>query len=106
MAPDEFYNFTLWINGGPADAYVDPIPPYNPRHIYVFIIDASAARWTFAVGDAGIPTTAASTRLPCASASHADGQVAATAQSRLSGVGLESRLQPDWLSAHAGTASG
>ncbi len=51
--PDEFYNFTLWINGGPADAYVNPIPPYNPRHIYVFIIDAPGGPLTFAVGDAG-----------------------------------------------------
>jgi hypothetical protein len=48
----EGYNFTLWINGGPADAFVDPIPPYNPNHVYVFQIDAPEGSLTFAVGDA------------------------------------------------------
>lgn len=51
--PTEFYNWTLWINGGPADNFVNPIPPYNPRHIYVFTITAPGGPLTFAVGDAG-----------------------------------------------------
>lgn len=50
--PDWEYNFTLWINGGPADAYVYPIPPYNPDHVYVFQIVAPGGPLTFAVGDA------------------------------------------------------
>jgi hypothetical protein len=45
------FNFTLWINGGPVDAFVDPIPPYNPDHVYVFQIDAPEGLLTFAVGD-------------------------------------------------------
>lgn len=49
--PELEYNFTLWINGGVADAYVDKIPPYNPRHIYVFQIDAPDGPLNFAVGD-------------------------------------------------------
>lgn len=51
--PTEFFNWTLWINGGPADNFVDPIPPYNPEHIYVFAITAPGGLLTFAVGDAG-----------------------------------------------------
>jgi hypothetical protein len=51
--PMEFYNWTLWINGGPVDAFVDPIPPYNPDHVYVFHIYAPERPLTFAVGDTG-----------------------------------------------------
>lgn len=51
--PTEFFNWTLWINGGPADSLVNPIPPYNPEHVYVFAITAPAGPLTFAVGDAG-----------------------------------------------------
>jgi hypothetical protein len=47
----EGYNFALWINGGPADAFVDPILPYNPDHVYVFQIDVPEGPLTFAVGD-------------------------------------------------------
>ena len=47
----EWYNATLWINGGPADAFLDPIPPYNPDHVYVFQIDVPEGPLTFAVGD-------------------------------------------------------
>lgn len=50
--PEEFFNFTLWINGGPVDAFLDQIPPYNPRHIYVFQIKVPPGPLTFAVGDA------------------------------------------------------
>ena len=45
------FNFTLWINGGPVDDFVDPIPPYNPDHVYVFQIDVPEGPLTFAVGD-------------------------------------------------------
>lgn len=51
--PMEFYNWMLWINGGPADNFVSPIPPYNPEHVYVFTITAPGGPLTFAVGDAG-----------------------------------------------------
>jgi hypothetical protein len=51
--PTEFFNWVLWINGGPADAFVNPIPPYNPDHVYVFTIDAPGGPLTLAVGDAG-----------------------------------------------------
>jgi hypothetical protein len=47
----EFYNFTLWINGEPADTLVEPIPPYNPYHVYQVTIDAPGGRLVFAVGD-------------------------------------------------------
>jgi hypothetical protein len=50
--PDGWFNFTLWINGGPADSFVDPIPPYNPAHVYVFYIVVPEGPLTFAVGDA------------------------------------------------------
>jgi hypothetical protein len=50
--PKEEFNFTLWINGGPVDAFLDQIPPYNPRHIYVFQIKVPQGPLTFAVGDA------------------------------------------------------
>jgi hypothetical protein len=49
----EWYNWILWINGGHADDFVDPIPPYNPDHVYVFQIDVPEGPLTFAVGDAG-----------------------------------------------------
>ncbi len=49
--PTEWFNWTLWINGGPVDVFVDPIPPYNPDHVYVFQIDAPEGPLTFAVGD-------------------------------------------------------
>jgi len=51
--PTEFYNWMLWINGGPADNFVNPIPLYNPEHIYVFTINAPGGPLAFAVGDAG-----------------------------------------------------
>ncbi len=51
--PTEFYNWTLWINGGPADNWVQPIPPYNDAHIYNFSMNAPGSPLTFAVGDAG-----------------------------------------------------
>jgi hypothetical protein len=51
MRYDEFYNFTLWINGEPADTLVDPIPLFNPDHVYEFTIKAPGGRLVFAVGD-------------------------------------------------------
>jgi len=50
--PEEEYNFTLWINGGVVDAFLDKIPPYNPDHVYVIQIDVPEGPLTFAVGDA------------------------------------------------------
>lgn len=52
--PEEWYNFTLWINDGPADMFVDPIPAYNPGHVYTFEINARGRSLTFAVGDVGV----------------------------------------------------
>jgi hypothetical protein len=49
--PDPLFNWTLWINGGPADLYVNPIPPYNPEHVYVFDIVAPGGPLNFAVGN-------------------------------------------------------
>ena len=49
--PIEFYNFTLWIDGGPADNYVQPIPPYNDKHTYNFFIQSSGNPINFSVGD-------------------------------------------------------
>ena len=51
--PTTFYNWTLWINGGPADNLVQPIPSYNPAHVYTFTINAPGGPLTFAVGDTG-----------------------------------------------------
>ena len=45
------YNYTLWINDGPADLYVSPIPAYNPQHVYTFSIVAPGGKLQFAVGD-------------------------------------------------------
>lgn len=52
-APDFFYDWSLWINGGPADDDVQPIPTYDPGHIYTFAITAPGGPLTFAVGDTG-----------------------------------------------------
>lgn len=46
-----FYDWTLWINGAPADRFLRPIPPYNPRHTYTFTIHAPGGPLRFAVGD-------------------------------------------------------
>ena len=50
----DYYNFGLWINGGPVDNWVSPIPPYRADHTYSFAIHAPGNRLTFAfgVGDA------------------------------------------------------
>lgn len=44
-------DFTLWINGGPADDFVQPIPPFRDDHVYNFQITAPGGPLTFAVGD-------------------------------------------------------
>ncbi len=49
--PTSFHNWTLWINGGPADNFVQPIPPYSPDHRYTLIINAPGGPLTFGVGD-------------------------------------------------------
>lgn len=49
--PTEEFNWTLWINGGPVDVFVNRIPPFNPDHVYVFHINVSEGQLTFAVGD-------------------------------------------------------
>jgi len=47
----DYYNFTLHIDGGPADAYVQPIPAYRADHVYTFRITAPGGPLTFGVGD-------------------------------------------------------
>ncbi len=49
--PTQYYNWTLWINGGPAGNFVSPIPPYNPSHVYTFTLNAPGGPLNFAVGD-------------------------------------------------------
>src|SRR5579885_2267785 len=49
--PTEYYNWTLWINGSPADNFVHPIPPYHPSHVYTFTMNAPGGTLNFAVGD-------------------------------------------------------
>lgn len=48
--PTEYYNWSLWINGGPADAWVQPIPAYRGDHVYTFQIHAKGGKLTFAFG--------------------------------------------------------
>ena len=43
--------WTLWINGGVADDYVNPIPSYTSSHDYTFTYTAPAGVQTFAIGD-------------------------------------------------------
>jgi hypothetical protein len=45
--------FTLWINDGPAENYVNPIPAYRADHNYSFSIFAPGGRikFSFGVGD-------------------------------------------------------
>ena len=44
--------WTLWINGGVADNYVNPIPAYNSNHVYSFTIHLQQTGYlTFAIGD-------------------------------------------------------
>ncbi|MEA3334574.1 MAG: sugar-binding protein [Chloroflexota bacterium] len=50
--PTAWFNWTLWINDGPADRFVDPIPAYRDDHVYSFTIEAPGGPLTFAVGDA------------------------------------------------------
>ena len=45
------YDWTLWINGQPSDAYVSTTPAYSNTHRYIFTITAPGGRLTFAVGD-------------------------------------------------------
>ncbi|MCB0240179.1 MAG: hypothetical protein KDH08_16385, partial [Anaerolineae bacterium] len=47
------YNYTLWINNGPADVFVSPIPAYAPQHVYTFSIAAPGGSLRFAIGDEG-----------------------------------------------------
>jgi hypothetical protein len=61
--PTAFYNWTLWINGGPADNYVNPIPAYNPNHAYTFVITAPGGPLTFAVGDTNTSDNAGAYRI-------------------------------------------
>lgn len=49
--PKYIDDWELWINGGPADSYVQPIPAYWSDHVYSFTIVAPGGRLTFAVGD-------------------------------------------------------
>jgi len=48
--PKTFENFTLWINGEPAD-YSISIPIFRLDHTYSFPINAQGSKLTFAVGD-------------------------------------------------------
>ena len=44
--------WTLWINGGVADNYVNSIPDYNSNHFYSFTIHLQQTGYlTFAIGD-------------------------------------------------------
>lgn len=43
--------WTLWINGGVADDYVQPIPDYNSSHVYTFTINAPGGTLSFGIGD-------------------------------------------------------
>ena len=58
--PTEYYNWTLWINGEPADTLVSSIPKYSSDHVYVFVINAPGGRLRFSVGDAGADDNAGS----------------------------------------------
>ena len=49
--PNYLYTWELWINGGPSDYYVQPIPPYHSDHVYTFTIIAPGGALNFAVGD-------------------------------------------------------
>jgi hypothetical protein len=46
----DYYNFGLWVNGGPVDNYLNAIPPYNDAHTYTFSIVVRGGRIVFAFG--------------------------------------------------------
>lgn len=48
--PTTLYNFTLWINGEPADYFI-PVPGFRLDHTYSFQLNAPGGRLTFAIGD-------------------------------------------------------
>ena len=48
--PTEYFNWSLWINGGPADRYLQTIPAYRSDHVYVFELELRGERITFALG--------------------------------------------------------
>lgn len=51
-APPKYYDtWELWINGGPSDYYVQPIPAFKNDHVYSFAMKAPGGPLTFAVGD-------------------------------------------------------
>ena len=45
--------WVLWINGGPSDNWVNPIPSYSATHVYSFVVNAIGGPLTFSVGDTG-----------------------------------------------------
>lgn len=46
------YNWALWINNQPADAFLaQSIPHYSANHVYKFTINAPVGHLVFAVGD-------------------------------------------------------
>lgn len=47
---DVYYNWVLWINGGPAHDSI-LIPAYEPSHVYTFEMLGTGQALTFAVGD-------------------------------------------------------
>lgn len=49
--PDYYYTWELWINGGPSDSYVQPIPTYHRDHVYTFDMTVPGGPLNFAVGD-------------------------------------------------------
>lgn len=49
--PNGYYNWTLWIDGGPATRFVSPVPAYNPSHRYQFTLQGIGQPILFAIGD-------------------------------------------------------
>jgi hypothetical protein len=54
VEPWHMPGFILWINGSPVDDFVRWIPPYNPLHVYMFLINVPEGLLNFGVGDLGV----------------------------------------------------
>lgn len=50
--PVGYYDWVLWIDGQPADRLINPIPAYQPSHVYILELHGNGQPFNFAVGDA------------------------------------------------------
>lgn len=50
--PEHVPDFSIWINGRPADESIEQVPAYRSDHVYTIVIQVSRAPINLAIGDA------------------------------------------------------